>query len=172
MSAVRLLAIIIAAVIAALGVVVGAIIVVYSDSEVQKACDAGPEPKRTPPPSNRGTRVAWLGPQYSGLRFHSVSYGRLARVNYGKPTARDPCSGSGYSFDISVLTAPRRPETRRRLQRSLGAGVPAAVGARYGCRRSDNPRIALLGATVRIEVTGATCEESIAASRELRLAAG
>lgn len=163
------LAIIIVAVIAALGVGVG---VLYSDSDVQKACDAGPEPKRTPPPSSRGTRVAWLGPQYSGMRFHSVSYGRLARVNYGKPTARDPCSGSGYSFDMSVLTAPRRPETRRRLRRSLGAGVPARVGTRYGCRRSDNPRIALLGATVRIEVTGATCQESIAASRELRLASG
>jgi len=37
-SAVRLLAIIVAAVIAALGLVVGAIIVVSSDSEVQKRC--------------------------------------------------------------------------------------------------------------------------------------
>ena len=153
------------------GVGVGSIIAVYSDSEVQKACDAGPKPKRTQPPDSRGgTSVAWLGPQYGGLRFHSVSYGRVARVNYGEPTARDPCSGSGYSFDVSVLTAPRRPETRRRLRQSLGAGVPATVGTRYGCRRSDNPRIALLRTTVRIEVMATTCDQSIAAGRKLRLA--
>ena len=163
---------IIASVVAAVVVVaVGVLIAAYSDSEVRKACKVAPEPKRTPPPSHRDSRpVAWLGPQYGGLRFHSVSYGRVARVNYGEPTARDPCSGSGYSFDISVLTAPRRPETRRRLRRSLGVGVPATVGTRYGCQRSDNPRIALLRTTVRIEVMGTTCHQSIAASRKLRLA--
>lgn len=167
-------ALIAASAVAALVVVglgVGSIIAVYSDSEVQKACDAGPKPKRTQPPESRGgTSVAWLGPLYGGLRFHSVSYGRVARVNYGEPTAHDPCSGSGYSFDMSVLTARRRPETRRRLRQSLGAGVPASIGTRYGCQRSDNPRIALLRTTVRIEVMATTCDQSIAASRKLWIA--
>lgn len=140
-------------------------------SEQLQACDPGPKPARTPPPSDRGaTPVAWLGPQYLGLRFHSVSYGRLAQVNYGNPMVRDACSGSGYHFDISVLTAVRRPETRRRLRRSLGAGVPTRLGTRYGCRRSENPRIALLTPSMRIEVIGITCDQSIAASRQLRLA--
>lgn len=151
-------------------VVVGIVALDSAVSEQSETCDPGPKPARTRPPSDRGaTPVAWLGPQYLGLRFHSVSYRRLAQVNYGNPMVRDACSGSGYHFDISVLTAARRPETRRRLRRSLGAGVPTRLGTRYGCR-SENPRIALLRATMRIEVIGITCDQSIAASRQLRLA--
>lgn len=150
-------------------VVLGIIVLDSAVGDRSDECDPGPMPARTPPPADRGaTPVAWLGPQHLGLRFHSVSYRRLAQVNYGNPIVRDACSGSGYHFDISVLTAARRPETRRRLRRSLGAGVPTRLGTRYGCRRSANPRIALLRATIRIEVIGITCDQSIAASRQLR----
>ena len=170
-SAVRLLALIVASAIAALVVValgLAGFVALYSNDEV--TCDAGPKPKRTPPPARRSTSVAWLGPQYNGLRFHSVSYGRPARVNYGEPRALDACSGYGYSFDMSVLTAPRRPETRRRLRRARGPGVRTTRGMRYGCRRSDNPRIALIDKRLRVEVMANTCAESIAASRHVRLA--
>lgn len=153
-------------------VVLGILALDSATSGQSEACDPGLKPARTQPPSQRGaTPVAWLGPQYNGLRFHSVSYGRPVEVNYGDPMVRDACSGSGYHFNISVLTAPRRAETRRRLRRALGPGVPTTLGTRYGCRRSDNPRIALLRATIRIEVIGMTCEESIAAARSLRLLA-
>lgn len=152
------------------GVVVAGIIALDSLSDGPDLCDPGPKPARTPPPSQRAVPVAWLGPQYSGLRFHSVTYRRAVEINYGEPVTGESCASGGYFFELRVLTAPRRPETRRRLRRSLGAGVPTTLGTRYGCRRSEWPRIAILRATMRIEVIGRTCEQSIAASRGLRLA--
>lgn len=155
--------------IAVVVVLVGIVLDSFSD-EHSELCDPGPKPARTPPPSERAVPVAWLGSQYSGLRFHSAIYRRPVEVNYGEPVTGESCASGGYFFAISVLTAPRRPETRRRLRRSLGPGVRTTRGTRYGCRRSESPRIALLSATIRIEVIGTTCRESIAASRSLRLA--
>jgi len=158
------------AAVSVVAVVVVAIVALDSLSDGPDLCDPGPKPARTAPPSEIGVPVAWLGPQYRGLRFHSVIYRRPVEVNYGEPVTGESCASGGYFFEIRVLSAPRRPQTRRRLRRSLGAGVPATLGTRYGCRRSAWPRIAVLRATIRIEVIGRRCEESITASRSLRLA--
>ncbi len=124
---------------------------------------------------NEGVRaLLWkLGPRYGKLRFHSVDRSRrpLVVVNYGDPRPPDPGSGDWWHFSLTVTTAPRRQETRRRLQRSLGAGVPVALGTRYGCRKPHGPvRIAVLTAAKRLEITASDCRDLLRASRKLRLA--
>ncbi len=131
------------------------------------------KPARTRPPAHDAQKIAWLGRRHGDLRFHSVDrhVRPLVRVNYGEPTPPDPGSGDTWHFALTVTTAPRRPQTRRRLQRSLGAGVPANLGIRYGCRHSTGPmRIAILTATRRYEIAGGECSALLRASRELRLA--
>lgn len=141
--------------------------------------DAGPEPDdpakpaRTHTPAQFTESIAWLGPRYGDLRFHSVdrSLRPLVVVNYGDPRPPDPGSGDWWHFSLTVTTAPRRQETRRRLQRSLGAGAPVALGTRYGCRQPRGPaRIAVLTATKRFEITGDDCRDLLRASRYLRVA--
>lgn len=141
------------------------------------ACDSvtdddPPKPVRTPPPSPSDGNIAWLGARYGDLRFHSVDkHLRPALfVNYGDPTPPDPGSGDVWHFPLQVMTAPRRAETRRRLQRSLGSGVVTKLGVRYGCRRSQGPqRVGVLTATQRIEITGRGCPDLLRASRHLKL---
>jgi len=142
-----------------------------SDPEGALDCDPGPKPTPSAPPTSRGDTIGWLGLRYGKLRFHSVSRDSSGvSVNYGTPRPIDPCSGVGYSFPITVLTASRRPETRRRLQRRLGAGVRVKHGIRYGCRRAHGPaRIAVLTATLRIEIINGECGALLRASRALRL---
>jgi hypothetical protein len=130
-------------------------------------------PARTPTPAQFAESIAWLGPRYGKLRFHSVDRSRrpLVVVNYGDPRPPDPGSGERWHFSLTVTTAPRRQQTRRRLQRSLAAGVPVALGTRYGCRQPHGPaRIAVLTATKRVEITGSDCRDLLRASRSLRLA--
>jgi hypothetical protein len=131
-----------------------------------------PEPARTQTPARSAGKVAWLGPRFGELRFHSVARGprRVVVVNYGDPRPPDPGSGDWWHFPLTVSTAPRRPQTRGRLQRSLGAGKAARLGTRYGCRRADGPaRVAVLTATRRLEITGVECPDLLRASRRLRL---
>jgi hypothetical protein len=131
-----------------------------------------PKPARTKTPAQLAENIAWLGSRYGEMRFHSVDRSRrpVVVVNYGDPRPPDPGSGDWWHFSLTVTTAPRRPETRRRLQRSLGAGVAVRLGTRYGCRELRGPaRIALLTVTKRLEITGIACRELLRASRQLRL---
>jgi len=130
-----------------------------------------PEPARTPPPSQSDGNIAWLGARYGDLGFHSVDQHLRPAVfvNYGDPTPPDPGSGDVWHFPLQVMTAPRRAETRRRLQRSLGAGIMTKLGISYGCRHPQRPRrVAVLTATQRIEITGRDCPDLLRASRHLR----
>jgi hypothetical protein len=132
-----------------------------------------PKPARTQTPVQFPGSIAWLGPRLGKLRFHSVDRSRrpLVVVNYGDPRPPDPGSGDWWHFALTVTTAPRRQETRRRLQRSLGAGVPVRLGTQYGCRQAHGPaRIAVLTASNRVEITGSDCRDLLRASRNLRLA--
>ena len=91
-------------------------------------------------------------------------------IRLGERAPPDPGSGDVWHFALTVSTAPRRRTTKRRLQRTLGTGVPVPLGTRYGCRYADAPRrVAVLTATVRIEITGLDCSQLLAASRELTL---
>ena len=142
-------------------------------AELGSEAEAPRKPTRTQTPVHFADSTAWLGPLYGKLRFHSVRRSRrpLVVVNYGDPRPHDPGSGDGWRFSLTVTTAPRRGETRRRLQRVLGAGVPAPLGTRYGCRHAHAPaRIAVLTATKRLEITGRDCRHLIRASRHLQLA--
>lgn len=142
-------------------------------AELASESEDPPKPARTKTPVQFAESIAWLGPRYGKLRFHSVDRSRrpLVVVNYGDPRPPDPGSGDWWHFSLSVTTAPRRQETRRRLERSLGAGVPVSLGRRYGCREPHGPaRIAVLTATKRLEITGSDCRELLRASRKLRLA--
>lgn len=137
-----------------------------------------PKPARTSPPAHFDEKIAWLGQRYASsrygnLRFHSVDRHRrpMVFVNYGEQTPPDPGRGDVWHFAMTVTTAPRRPQTRRRLQRSLGPGVPVKLGTRYGCRRSGGPRrIAVLTATLRFEIGGSDCRDLLRASHQLQLA--
>jgi hypothetical protein len=133
-----------------------------------------PKPARTPPPTRAGEQIAWVGLRYSGLRFHSVQRagrGPVFAVHYGEPLEVDTGSGREWHFALTVVTAPRREETRRRVRRSLGAGVPVRRGTRYGCRRpGDRARIVVLTATQRFELTGGSCATILRASQDLRRA--
>lgn len=134
--------------------------------------DGPPKRARTPPPSQGDGNIAWVGARYGDLRFCSVDeHPRSALfVNYGEPTPPDPGSGDVWHFPLQVMTAPRRADTGRRLQRSLGTGVVTKRGIRFGCRRSQGPqRVAVLTATQRIEITGSDCPGLLRASRQLRL---
>jgi hypothetical protein len=94
----------------------------------------------------------------------------LVVVNYGDPRPPDPGSGDAWHFSLTVTTAPRRQDTRHRLQRTLGTGMPVKLGTRYGCRQRRGPtRIAVLTATKRLELAGSECGDLLRASRELQL---
>lgn len=132
-----------------------------------------PRPQRTQPPTQLEAKIAWLGPRFGQLRFHSVDRHPppLIFVRYGEPTPPDPGSGDVWHFALTVSTAPRRQTTARRLRRTLGTGVPVQLGTRYGCRHADAPRrVAVLTATVRIEITRLDCSQLLAASRKLTIA--
>ena len=129
-------------------------------------------PPRTPPPSQSDGNIAWLGVRYGDLGFHSVDKDLrpVVVVNYGDPTLPDRGSGDVWHFPLQVLAAPRRAETRRRLQRFLGAGVVTKLGISYGCRHpQDLDALPVLTATHRIEITGRDCPDLLRASRQLRL---
>lgn len=135
------------------------------------AFDDPPRPARTGPPAHDQQKLAWLGPRHGDLRFHSVDRSTRHRVvvNYGEPTPPDPGSGDTWHFALTVATAPRGRQTRRRLQRSLGAGVPSHLGIRYGCRHSSPPlRVVVLTADRRYEITGRNCSDLLRAGRALR----
>ena len=150
-----------------------AVVVAIGVSACDSVTDDGPpKPGRTSPPSASDGNIAWLGARYGELRFHSVDeHLRPALlVNYGDPTPPDPGSGDVWHFPLQVMTAPRRAETRQRLQRSLGAGGLTKLGTRYGCRRPHGPRrVAVLTETRRIEISGRDCPDLLRASRHLRL---
>jgi len=137
--------------------------------DIDSAFEDPPRPARTGPPARTGE--AWLGPRHGGLRFYGVQRDRRqVLVNYGEPTPPDPGSGDWWHFPLTVSTAPRRPQTRGRLQRSLGEGVAVRLGTRFGCRAAARPRrIAVLTRTVRIEVNGLSCAGLRRAARALRL---
>lgn len=134
--------------------------------------DHPPKPQRTQPPTHIEEKVGWLGERYGDLRFHSVDQRRRPSivVRYGDPSPPDPGSGDDWHFPLTVSTTPRRQTTKRRLQRSLGTGVPVQLGTTYGCRRADAPRrVAVLTATMRIEISGGDCSQLLGASRELSI---
>ena len=131
-----------------------------------------PKPAKTAPPTRSDITTAWLGPRFRTMRFHRVERHPRTGVSvyYGEPRPPDPGSGDIWRFPLTISTAPRRPQTRQRLRRSLGAGVNTKLGTRYGCRRAGDPRrVSVLTATVRIEITGVDCPDLIKASRQLRL---
>lgn len=122
-------------------------------SELAKACKLDPEPAATGLPPKRDPPVAWLGPQHKALRFHSFKrLGAQVAVSYGDPAPIDRCSTSEWGFPLQVTTFSRRATTRRRLERSLGVGVPDRLGTRFGCRRRGGPdRVAVLTRNSRVE---------------------